>query len=289
MGSSGGGGGGDSTQTIRYAPYIEEKHKDFLNTVQTKRNAIIDDSPFANHTSIIVDDAFFGSSYAITSFPTMYDMFGKFLAGLDIDVLHSQIFQDTVNAPEINDLVAAESSQLNDDLAEGYTRIKLGHRDINSVVSTTFEVDKAILERQKLKSVAQFRAGLKYRMIPIAVERWKTHLGWNESVIRMYAEIMKLYYSAKMDIDDFNATMSAKDKLWPFTVLDHERAALGALQGARSSSGVAGKASTGAKAISGALGGAAMGAMIAGASNGAIAGPVGIAVGATLGLASAFF
>lgn len=285
-----GSGGGDQEIETRYAPYIEDKHQAFLNEVASYRAALTDDSPFDGYTDIVIEAAFFGTGYTIASFPSMYDMYGKFMAGLDIDILFSQVFEDTVNAPEVNDLVAAEADLLDDDIdANVLPRFQVGMRDINSVMASTFVTGKAMIEDAREKALSKFSAELKYRLIPVAADRWKTHLTWNQSVIMTYAEIMKLYYSAKMDVDGFNYEMAAKDKLWPFTVLDYERAALGALQGARNTnSEVAGTSKT-ARAISGALSGAAMGGMIAGASEGAIGGVFGIAAGAALGLAGSLF
>jgi len=85
MGGGGkGGGGGNSEQTIRYAGYIEKKHKAFLDEIVTRRTAAIDASPFANITPVAIDAAFLGVGFVIADFPSLYDMYGKFMAGLDI-------------------------------------------------------------------------------------------------------------------------------------------------------------------------------------------------------------
>lgn len=279
MGSS--GGGGDSETTVRYAPYVESKHEAFLDTMHASREAVINDSPFSGYSDIEVNDAFFGTGYIISSFPSLYDMYGKFMAGLDICSLQAQIFEDTVNAPEINDLVAAEADLMDDDIdANILPRFKTGFRDINAVMSSSFITGKAMIEDARVKSLSKFSAQLKYTMIPVATERWKIHLGWNESVIKNYAEIMKLYFSAKMDVDDANYSMNAKDKLWPFTVLDFERAGLGALQGATNTKSDVAGASKAQRAISGAMTGAAAGMMVGG--------PPGAVIGGVLGLGMAF-
>jgi len=275
----GGKGGEDSTTTVRFAPYIEENHEAFLNTVATYREALTDDSPFDGFSDIVLDAAFFGVGYTIASFPSLYDMYGKFMAGLDVDTLFSQIFEDAVNAPEINDLVAAESSLLDDEITDKVLPpILTGARDINSVLSSTFVIAKTIPRDTQLKLISKFSAEAKYRMIPVAVDRWKTHLDWNKNIVMSYAEIMKLFYSAKMDIDDYNYSMAAKNKLWPFTVLEYERAALGALTGATTTNKDVAGGSKAQKAIGGALSGAAMGAQVAG--------PYGAVVGGVLGLAA---
>jgi len=277
----GSGGGGDQTTTVRYAPYVESKHSSFLTAIATYRENTTDESPFDGYTDIITEAAFFGTGYLISSFPSLYDMYGKFMAGLDIDSLYDQIFEDTVNGAETENLISAERELLDDDIEQNVTpRFQIGMRDINSVVSSSFVVGKALIESARVKAISKFSSELRYRLIAIAAERWKTHIEWNKSVVMSYAEIMKLYYSTKLDVEDFNYSMAAKDLLWPFTVLEYERAALGALQGATNANSEVGGSSKTARALSGALAGAAAGSTF---------GPWGAAAGGAIGFASAFF
>lgn len=291
MGGGGkGGGGGDSTTTVRYADYIEEKHQAFLDYVAARRSALMDDSPFANFSSIAIDDGFFGTGYILSSFPSLYDMYGKFMAGLDVDVLYQQVYGNLMDGPETTALVSAEATLLADELEQHILpRFEIGMRDINAVVSSTFVMGKALLESDRLKQVEKFSAQLKLSLLPVASERWRTHLEWNKGVIITYAEMMKLYVSAKMDTEDHNMELQAKDKLWPFTLSEYERAAIAALQGATTTSAKVQGASGAQRVIAGALSGAAMGGMLAGASQGAIGGPTGIIVGGLLGLAGSLF
>lgn len=265
MGGSGGGGSSSQTTTVRYAPYIESMHSNFLSTVAAHRNAVINLSPFTSYTEIEIDDAFFGAGYTISSFPSLYDMYGKFMAGLDIEALWTQVYTDTLESTVVNSLIAAENALLDDEIEEvSLPRLQSGMRDINSILSSNYSVSKAIIEDTKTKQMNKFSAELKYNLIPIAQRRWEAHLDWNKLVVATYAEIMKLYFSAKIDVDDVNYAMIAKDRLWPFTVLEFERAALGALQGATTSKADVAGASTASRVISGAMTGAAMGAMLGG-------------------------
>jgi len=269
-----GGGGGSSqpanTQTmIRYAPYVEERHTNFLNSVYSARLVAVADNPFDDYTDVEVDDAFFGAGYTIASFPSLYDMYGKFMAGLDIEALWTQIFDDTIDSSVVSDLIAAEMDLLDDEIdTVSVPRLQTGMRDINSIMNSSFSTGKALIENTKTKLMAKFSADLKYRLIPIAQSRWETHLNWNKLVIGTYSEIMKLYFSAKTDVDEVNYAMAAKKTLWPFTVYDFERAALGALQGATNSKTDAAGASTMSRVLAGALQGAAMGAMVGGSISG---------------------
>lgn len=283
-----GKGGGSTSGRLEYAKYIEKRHEKFLDIVIARRDAAIDDSPYENITDVACDDGFFGTGFTLASFPSLYDMYGKFMAGLDVEVLYNQIYSDLMEGPVTHSLVSAEAAFLEDEIeSDVLPRYSVGMRDINAVVSSTFLIGKALLEETRVKAIAKYSAGLQYALLPIAAQRWQAHLEWNRGVITTYGEIMKLYFSAKMDVTNHNQENLVKDRLWPFTILDFERAALAAMQGGRPSGSEAGTSQI-AKSISGAMGGASMGGMIAGASQGAVTGPVGAGIGAVLGLAASF-
>lgn len=250
---------------IRYASYIEEKHHDFLWLAAYHRDQTINSSPFSGYSDLSINDAFFGAGYTISSFPSLYDMYGKFMAGLDVDALYSQLFEDTVNSPEVNNLVSAEASLMEDDIeVNSLPRLQVGLRDANSVIASSFVIGKALIEETRVKALEKFRAELKYNLIPVVRDRWVAHLDWNKNIVCTYAEIIKFYISTDIDVNEVNYGFKARNKLWPFTVLEYNRAALGALQGATTTTANAAGSSTTARVLSGALSGAATGAMIGG-------------------------
>ena len=281
-GNSGGSSGG--TTIIRYAPYIEDKHTSMLNAYRNYSLAFRSpaNSPYKDFTAVEVDKAFFGTGYVITSFPSLYDMYGKFIAGLDIDVLYNQVFASTVNSPEVKNLITQEAISMDEDIeANVLPRFQTGMRDINAVVTSSFVIGKAMIEDSRVKSLQKFSAQIKAQLIPYAIDRWKTHLEWNKNTVMVYAEVMKLYFSAKMDVSSMNYDYALKDILWPFTVMEFERAALGTLQGAYSQTKTGeGGGSKVASALSGALTGAAIGSFFPGP---------GTAIGAGVGLIAGMF
>ncbi len=226
-----------SQSVMRYAPYFEEHHKEFLDDIADRKSQIISDSPYTGYPTIVVDEAFFGANYLISDFPSLYDMFGKFVAGLDIDILYSQIFEDTVNSPEANDLVTAESDLMQDEIdMRILPAFEIQARDINSVMSSVFVTESlAISADAKVKALTKFAAELKYRLIPVVTQRWGAHLNWNSQTITQYSKVMALYFSSRMEVSGFNIQMAAQHTLWPFTVLEYQRAALGAMTGASNS------------------------------------------------------
>jgi len=288
---------------IRYAPYIESHHTKFLLGVYTNRVAAVANNPYENYVDVDVESAFFGAGYLISDFPSLFDMYGKFMAGLDIDVLWEQIFEETVDSTVVSDLTSTEALLMDDEIeTTTIPKLQTGLRDINSVIASSLPLARAVVEDGREKAVAKYRAELRYRLIPVAQARWQTHLQWNQQVISIYAEVLKFYFAAKHDVDEDNYSMAAKYRLWPFTVLDFERAALGALQGATSTKQDVAGASTASRVLSGALSGAAMGAMIgstittasdtwlttATASGGGTYAGAGAVVGAIVGAAAAY-
>jgi hypothetical protein len=272
-----------------FPKYLEERHEDFIYRVKADVETIKHLSPYSEYTDIDIDTAFFGAGYVLSSFPSLYDMYGKFMAGLDIEYLFNQAFKDTTDGAIVHNLISEQASELSDDLEnDTIPRYEVGMRDINAVMSGTFVVGKAMLETKRIKELSRFSAELRYKMIPVAVERWKTHLNWNQKVVTTYAEIMKFYFMAVLDVDGYNYEMHTKDILWPFTVYDFERLALSAVGsgGGGGSAGIAG-ASRGAKVIGGAMSGAASGALV-GAGMGSAGGPIGAGIGGVLGLAAGF-
>lgn len=287
MGSSGGGGGGgggNTTNTIRYAPYIESHHSNFLNNTQAQVNNIIGNSPYASFYEVPVEAGFFGTGYVLASFPALFDLYGKFIAGLDIDSLWAEIMDSTTESPQANNLVSAESALLNDELESSILpKFYTGMRDLNAVMSSSFVMGKALLYDTKQKLVEKFSAELKWKLVAVAQDRWKAHLAWNTEAVTTYAKLFDLYFSAKTNITKLNFEMFAKNRLWPMEVLDYQRANLGALQGAIKQTQDKGGGSSSSSILGGALGGAAAGGMATGGN------PMGMLVGGVLGGVAGLF
>lgn len=280
MGGGKSGGGGDSETTIRFAPYVEDEHRAFLSLISSNVTTALSDSPYSGHESFSyrVHQGIVGAGYTLASFPSLYDIYGKFMAGLDVEALYNQTLEDLVDNSVINDLVSAESDRLSDELEEtALPRYEVGHRDINSVMSSSFVIGKGMMESARVKTVSRFSAELRYKLLPLVNDKWKAHLDWNTNVTRMYTEIIKFYIAATMDVENHDYELNAKRVLWPFTVLDYERAALGALTGAKDVQKDVAGASSGQKVLGGAASGAAAGWMISGGN------PIGAGIGAVLG------
>ena len=234
MGSSGGGSSSSGgTYTMRYASYIEDRHKVFLNDTYSYRKSVISDNPYNDFTDIPVDAGFFGTGYILASFPSLFDVYGKFVAGLDIDALWEELLEASIESPAAANLVKAESALLDDELDTTLLpKFMTGMRDLNATMSSTFIVGKALLLDTKQKVVSKFSAELKWKLISIAQDRYKAHLAWNMEVVNSYSNLFKTYFGVKEGITRLNYDIEAKDSLWPLTVMDYERANLGALQGA---------------------------------------------------------
>lgn len=286
MGSS---GGGKSDNTIRHSDYLERSHKNILDhdgaayptiSVFGAMNSALGASPYG--TAVVTNPSLYLGAFDTAIFPTLADMFGKFMAGLDIEILWTQLYEESVYGPEVNDAVAAHATYLRDDLDTNVMpKLLAGFRDINAVMSSSFVNAKAIAYDSYEKAVSKFRSELSIKMVDITQERWKVHLDWNTKVITTYADILKLYCSARMDTDTMDMDFESKNKMWDLNTYEYGRAMLGALGGGGGVAGGANSPSQVQKSVTGALSGAAMGATVGG--------PWGAAIGGAVGLAASFF
>lgn len=229
------GGGGDTETTVRYAPYIESAHTALITQAQTYGTAVIGNSPFASLSVIDPSTAFFASGYAISSYPSVYDMYGKFLAGLDIEVLWNQVHQDTAYGAVINEIVSTDAALLEDELDAQIAELFAQARNINAVMSSSFIVAEGNMRDTKIKVVAKERADLRGKFTEIGQRRHEGHLNWNTKVIDTYLKMNELFFNTHGNYLQNKATIGSSNLLWPFTVLDHARVIIACLQGATDS------------------------------------------------------
>ena len=285
----GGKGGGDGDTTIRYAPYLEEAHQEALTAFKDVFEAALGSSPYGAFSPIPVDDGFLGVhdddptiKWELRNFPSLWDMFGKFMAGVDVHKLWNQTYQDVVYSSEVNAAVTAHADLLQDEIDTNVMpRFLAGMRDINAIHSSSFIVGKSIIQQAHVKSVNDFAAKIRLRVAELNTQVWSKHLEWNHSVVQTYAEMQRLYIAAKLDTTREKSEMAAKDVMWDINLFEHTRAILGALGGGHPIKDPNEVSDVG-RALGGALSGAAMGAQLG-------FGAPGAAVGGLLGLAGSLF
>lgn len=288
----GGGESGETDNTIRFAPYLEAAHQDMLNdngsdtlniSVVDAMNAAFNDSPYGGTTVLVPENAFFGLGYGISDFPSLYDMFGKFMAGLDVHTLWEQTYNGIINSAPLQTVISSHAQRLDDDLEQSvYPRFEAGMRNINAIHSTAFAVGRAIIEDTRIRELNSFIGKLELGAFETSIKMWGAHLDWNKSVVTIYAEIVRLYYGISKDSNEYNATMAAKHTTFNLDIFDYGRAILGALNGSPAATGPGDKQAPSqlTKGLSGA---------VAGASAGSYFGWIGAAVGGVLGFAAGYF
>lgn len=296
MGSSGGSDYPEK-QEVRYAPYLERAHKWILNddndvapntTAFTLFNDALGKSPYDQMDIHNPDEGMFGykedgeTLWHISNFPSVYDLFGKFMAGLDVCSLWHKLYEEVVHGPAVNDAISAHSAVLKDEIdGTVMPSFLAGMRDINAINSSSFIVGKALIYDGHIKRVNEFAGNARLKMIEVATQMWSKHLEWNSNVVKMYGTLFELYYNTRHQTDARTAEYLVKHQLWNLNLLDYTRSILGALNGAPAAStgGGSGPSQT-QQAVGGALSGAATGAMVGG--------PWGAAIGGVIGLAGSF-
>lgn len=279
----GGGADTNSVVTTQQAQFIQYAHQQLIWYCEVEIQRDYNDSPWQGYPAMDLDNAFFGLGFSLSSFPSLYDMYGKFMAGLDVDALYNQLFLDTTTGPLITNLVAEQAVELADDVEQNILpRFETGMRDINAVMSSTYIVGKALIEAARIKALSKFDAELRYKLIPEVGARWGGHLNWNKNVVEMYGHVLKLYISSKIDTDSQFMEFRAKDYMWNWTLFDNYRLAIGATAGgSRVTTDALGGTTQTQKALGGAMTGAAIGTEINAGW--------GTAIGAVVGAAAGYF
>lgn len=215
---------------IRYANYVESSHSKLLNTVRTYRDQLMDhsESPYLSVDSLDAEIAFLGTGQCLSDFPSLHDMFGKFMAGLDIDSLFSELFSDTLAVPEIDALTEANTNLIDDNFIEDLVpKFTLAMRSLNTVMSSSFVIGKVALEDRRVRLRPNLNAALRYPLIPTITKRWIDSLNHKKRVIFSYAFSLKQQFLTETDTDRYNYRLTTRHNLWPFAILEYERAALG--------------------------------------------------------------
>ena len=216
------------TEFYRFAPYIESHHKNYLDSISHEIVLGNDQNPYVQFPNIEFGGGFFGYGYMLSSFPSICDMYGKLMAGLDISVLFDQLFEESKISTKL--LSKYEHSCLMN-IIEGtiLPAFDQGVLDINYMLGGAFRAGRSIIKEAGESAIEKFRTTLKFKMLFIITEQWKMHLEWNKDVISIYLEFYKLYTEQTMRKDEYNQRTMVKEFLWPFTLLEYQRAALNVL------------------------------------------------------------
>lgn len=296
MGSKGGGDGGETI--VRYAPYLEAAHSRILDhegadypsiSFIDAFNDAVNASPYGSYEVIDSDEGYLGVrsddpslTYELKNFPSLWDMFGKFMAGLDLHDLWADVYEDVLRGPEIENAISAHADSVQAEVDRLIMpRFLGGMRDINAVQSTAFVVGKALIQEGVVREVNKFSADLRVEALKISNQQWTQHLSWSQSVIQVYAEMFKLYFATRLDLDRTALEYQSKDAMWNVNLFEHARGIIGAMSGAAATADP-NEPSQAQKSIGGALTGASAGWMVSGGN------PVGAVIGGVIGLAASF-
>jgi hypothetical protein len=229
----GGSSGSSSTpawqsKEIRFAPYIEARHSSLLEAAYVARLSALDNSPYEDYTDIDYNAAVIGLGYTITSFPALYDMFGKFMSGFDVEVLWGKSFSRVMDSTGVDGKIDSEITTIDEAVeAESIPELKLLARDMNIVCSSSFIIGKALIESKRVKDLAKISAEAKFNLLQETVTGSNSELNWQKSVVDNYADLFKTFYLAASHCTDVNYKFATNDVLWNLNTLDFERAALG--------------------------------------------------------------
>jgi hypothetical protein len=246
--------GGNTEATIRYYGGIEDAYNGLRHLAKPVVVALYDDSPYSAGFDVIApEDAFFAAGYVVSDFPSLYDMFGKFMAGLDIEVLRSQIQLDFIRGTVSEELKTTNRINENYDTDTVILpKLKASMQNMNAVMSSSFIDAQTTVYSNMEKRINTYNANIDMKLLDNAIQWASKHLEWNVQVISSYNKIINDYLTSNANYLSSKASVVKMDKLWPFTVFDQYRAIVGCLNGAAAAQNT--KDPGWSRAVSGAVG-----------------------------------
>lgn len=227
--------GGSSSQTLssetrRYAPYIESAHKNFFAVISTSRDVALAANPYDGYAFDTIDGNFFSVGYVMANYPSLYEMFGKFMAGLDIDSLWRKAVDTILTPDEIKQNITEKADALDQKIdTETLPKYQQEMRDLNAVNTSTYCVGKSVIEDGRVKELVKISMEAASGLLPSLEKNWLEGMNFNADVVKRYALIMKDYFSSKIYSDEGFYHNAVEELLWPFRVLEYERKGLFAL------------------------------------------------------------
>jgi len=225
--------GGSSTQIVqetkRHAPYVESLHQAFLESMGGYATEAMAVSPYASYSMSPIDTAFLSAGYLLSSFPSLFDMFGKHLAGVDVDSIWKKAVESVLNVEEVQERIEEQREVLEDKIEkETLPAFQLGMRDANAVATSSFVVGKSVIEKAKVLDMGALCTEAVKGVLETVNKQYTDVMNWNKQTVETYAKILQRYYEDKIKLEEFSYNMFSMDRLWPLRVLSYEGPALGA-------------------------------------------------------------
>lgn len=218
----------------RYAAYIEDMHQSFLDVAYENVLSVAADPPTSDHISTHIQEAFFGVGLAISSYPALYDMYGKYMAGLDIEDVWERLVSDKIDNSAIDAVGQTMSTENSEEVISEQAKASYMFRNINAVISTTFITNRACIEDSGLKRLSLLRSNLCIELLN-SDEATASYLNWNKAVVANFSIMMKYYYKALHQSERWDYNYDAQNKVWPLSVAADYGRYLGIVSGIQKS------------------------------------------------------
>lgn len=213
--------------TKRYAPYVEAYHSQMLENAYARIVDLDDNPPPQYEMGDKLLDAFFGTGYLISSYPAIFDICGKFVAGLDIDAIWVEMFQSVHGHSAIPDAATATVDEERDGWQDEISELNIDARDSNSISSSSYVMAKALYEREYLRRTSIYRTNLQFLLLDNKVH--ETYLNTQRKQLTVYAIMMKHYYDSKSLADNRDSYQKMRQEIWPLTTRNYFTGLLNAM------------------------------------------------------------
>lgn len=228
--------------------------------------AVAGNSPYYNFTTNNnpVDKAFLATGLTVDSYTKVFDLLKSF------QLLNFDTKRASVATGIINDISISLDDDININILP---KFKANLRGMGAIMSSAYVIGETLIWDSKIKALAKERLAIEDHALKVTL----SYLDFQKQTIQLSADILRVFYTLKNDVDTHYAQMGEHDMKWDLEMFQYLNNTLASISGAAISLGS--KKSQGSSAIGGALSGAAMGA----GAGFMMGGPVGAAIGGVAG------
>jgi hypothetical protein len=253
MGSS---GGGSTSGRTDYPEYMKAWHESALGSgsldltlTQTMNSALDGVSPYAGVEFLSANDLMLGSGKHILDFNPAVTQLSAFAS---IDILG---LINSFNSSSVLNTVPSESKDLVDNVTKSNSQLLISAierekinkfhskmRDINAVMSSSFVIGESILRAQRSKALIEDFGDSKLRLEGLktkidlvgdtSLNSLRVAIATSElrkDISELSSNFSKLYAVARIELDNNNIEIAAKDKLWDLQVFQYGGTFLGSI------------------------------------------------------------
>lgn len=220
-----------ATRIIRYAPYIEPIHAALIVRISNEVDRQLPINPYSEFTFTELDSYYFGVGNTLGDFSNLFNLYKTFIEDVNLNAIFISSETKVLDKDNLIPYIEEKEAQFNDVInEEKLNKLSAEVREINSICSSTFIINKTLLEKERLQAIAEVSKNMTSMEIEKINFDSKIQVEHTQNIPDSFSAILMDYISTEITMTEDDYSYLAKQYLWPFTLLDMERIVIAVLE-----------------------------------------------------------